>query len=50
MAIDTNDGPILEELHDLQRRRQSGDLTEAQFKSAYRRLDSATGRACSPRC
>jgi hypothetical protein len=42
-----DDGPILAELRELQRRRQSGELSEAQFQSAYRRLDSATGRPCS---
>jgi hypothetical protein len=44
-----DDGPILAELRDLQRRRDSGELTEAQFQSAYRRLDSETGKECS-RC
>jgi hypothetical protein len=42
-----DDGPILAELRDLQRRRQSGELTETQFQSAYRRLDSSVGRACT---
>jgi hypothetical protein len=42
-----DDGPVIEELRDLQRRRQAGELTEAAFQSAYRRLDSSVGRACT---
>lgn len=44
-----DDGDTLRTLHTLQAQRDAGTISQAEFDSAYRTLDSQTGKPCK-RC